>query len=122
MDFEKRRAELAERIVAAQRQRRRGKVYPAELRRDIESFVRDRRAATGRSLHGTAPDLGLSQTTLVRWKLQARRDPGLPHMRPVSVLPMPPTFTGAISVSGPRGLRIEGLDFDAVVELFRRLA
>jgi hypothetical protein len=120
MDFEKRRTELAERIVAAQKQRRRGKVYPAELRRDIESYVRDRRA-TGRSLHGTAQDLGLSQTTLVRWKLQARRDPGLPQMRPVSVLPMPPTFTGAISVSGPRGLRIEGLDLDAVAELIRRL-
>jgi hypothetical protein len=120
LDFEKRRTELAERIVAAQKQRRRGKVYPAELRRDIESYVRDR-AATGRSLHATSQDLGLSQTTLVRWKLQARRDPGVPHLRPVSVLPMPPTFSGAMSVHGPRGLRIEGLNFDAVVELFRRL-
>jgi len=33
MDFEKRGAELVQRIAAAQRRRRRGKVYPPELRR-----------------------------------------------------------------------------------------
>lgn len=120
MDFEKRRTELAARIVAAQRERRRGKVYPPELRRDIESYLRDRLGAGG-SPHGVAREIGVSQTSLQRWRLQARRDPGLPHLRPVSVLPAPPTLTGAISVSGPRGLRIEGLDLDAVAELIRRL-
>jgi transposase-like protein len=120
MDFERRRADLARRIAAAQQRRRRGKVYPPELRRDIDAFVRDA-ASAGRSLYAMAQDLGVSQTTLVRWKCQARRDPGLPHLRPVSVLPMPPTFTGAVSVLGPRGLRIEGLDLDGVAELIRRL-
>jgi hypothetical protein len=41
MDFERRGAELAERIAAAQRERRRGKVYPPDLRRDIEAYLRD---------------------------------------------------------------------------------
>ena len=120
MDIEKRRADLAQRIAAAQRRGRRGKVYPVELRRDIDAFVRDRMSA-GRSAYATAQDLGVSQTTLTRWMRQARRDPGLPHLRPVSVLPVPPTFTGALSVHGPRGLRIEGMGFEAVVELIRRL-
>ena len=84
MDIEKRRADLAERIAAAQRRRRRGKVYPAELRRDIGAFVRDRTSA-GRSVYATSQDLGVSQNTLARWMRQARRDPGLPHLRPVSV-------------------------------------
>ena len=121
MDFEKRRAELARRIAAAQRRGRRGRVYPTELRRDIESYLHDRRDEGG-SPYDVAPELGISLTTLVRWRSQARREPGLPHLRPVSVLPMPPTLGGAMSVHGPRGLRIEGLDFDGVVELFRRLA
>jgi hypothetical protein len=121
MDFEKRSAELARRIAAAQRRGRRGKVYAPELRRDIESYLQDRMDAGG-SPYGVAPELGISLTTLVRWRSQARRDAGLSHLRPVSVLPMPPTLGGAMSVHGPRGLRIEGLDFDGVVELFRRLA
>jgi hypothetical protein len=120
MDFEKRGAELAERIAAAQRRRRRGKVYPPELRRDIESYLRDR-LGDGGSPYSVARELGISQTTLTRWKLQGRRDPGLPHLRPVSVLPAPPTFAGALSVHGPHGLRVEGLDLDAVAELIRRL-
>jgi len=120
MDFEKRKLELAERIAAAQRRRRRGKVYPPELRRDVESYLRDRLGAGG-SPYAVARELGVSQTTLTRWRLEARRDPGLPHLRPVSVLPTPPTFSGAISVQGPRGLRIEGLDLGAVAELIRRL-
>lgn len=120
MDFEKRRADLARRIAAARQQRRRGKVYSPELRREIDAFVRDR-ALAGRSLYATARELGLTQSTLARWQRQGRRDPGLPHLRPVSVLAVPPTFGGALSVLGPRGLRIEGLDFDAVAELIRRL-
>ena len=120
MDLEKRGTDLFERIAAARRQRRRGKVYPAELRRDIDSFVRDRLAAGG-SLYATAKELGLSQTSVSRWRRQGRLDPGVPHLRPVSVLPMPPTLAGAMSVHGPRGLRIEGLDLDGVVELIRRL-
>ncbi len=120
MEFEKRGAELAERIAAAQRVRRRGNVYPAELRRDIESYLRDR-LEDGGSPHAVARELRISQTTLKRWTLQARRDPGVPHLRPVSVLPAPPSFAGPISVGGPCGLRIEGLDLDAVAELIRRL-
>lgn len=65
MEIEKRRADLARRIAAARQQRRRGKVYPPEPRRDIDAFVRDRTSA-GRSLYATARDLGLTQSTLAR--------------------------------------------------------
>jgi hypothetical protein len=74
MDFEKRGAELAERIAAARARRHRGKVYAPELRRDIEACLEDRIRAGG-SPYGVAHEIGVSPTSLQRWRMQA---PSLP--------------------------------------------
>ena len=120
MDFKRRAQELRSRIASARRVRRRGRIYAPELRRDIEAYVGDRLAAGG-STYAAARELGLGQTSVSRWLRQARRDPGLPHLRPVTVLPSTPA-PAVFSIAGPRGIRIDGVDVDSLVELIRRLA
>ena len=95
--------------------RGRGRPYPAALRNRVVAFAEQRRSA-GVSAERIAGEVGLPAWTLTRWL--ARKPAFVPVEIVQSVEPVAPR----IVVHGPRGLRIEGLDLGAVVELVARLS
>ena len=95
--------------VLARRQRSR---FSLELASRICAYVAARRAG-GATMRQLARELGIAMDTLYRWRRDA------PAFRAVEVV-APPSAT-ALTVRGPRGLRVEGLDLAAVAELWRQL-
>ena len=99
--------------------RGRGRRYPAELRSRTMAYVGKRRAegATTKSIEG---ELGVTWTTLARWS-STDAEPGFAHVVVHADAGRKPDGDCLI-VYGPAGLRIEGLNLDALAELLRRLA
>ncbi len=102
-----------------------------EVRARAQSYMRARRLE-GASQETIARELGISQITVSRW-LRARDEGAvLEHaatakstaaLVPVEIVdrrgaPMP---VASLVVTTPRGLRIEGLDIDALCTLIARL-
>ena len=106
--------------------RGRGKEYPEALRQQAVAYYRVRRAA-GATMKEIGLELGMSWQTLQRWA-SATEDAALvatnaPGFALVEVVEAATTFPKQpITVRGPAGLSIEGLDLDTLVELLRRLA
>lgn len=74
--------------------------------------------AEGASQVTIASELGVTQTSVSRWSRAMRSG----AMVPVQIVDVPPAVLSAgISVVSPRGLRVEGLDLDAVCTLLTRL-
>lgn len=105
-----------------------GRRYPSPLRAAVVDHTRCR-LDRGESVSAVADSLGLSGQTLSYW---LRSGPtgapprATPAMRPVSVVPADDTADQSLPpgrpvLVTPRGLRIEGLDVDALVELVQRL-
>jgi predicted transcriptional regulator len=107
-------------IVRHQSQRRRRNVrFPASVRRDALAYARRQRAA-GATLQRIASDLGVATNTLDRWlKIEPEK-----KFRPVSVRGTRPAnrAKAALVLHGPVGLRVEGLDPEAVAAILRALA
>jgi hypothetical protein len=94
--------------------RGRGRAYPKGLLEKLLSYTVARRRQ-GAELLAVGAELGISWKTLARWlggKRKARR------FERVEVVTPP---ARALTVHGPRGPRIEGLDIDGVAELMQRL-
>ncbi len=94
--------------------------YPEAFRRAAVTLAR-RRQGRGGSVTRLAREIGVSEPTLTKW---LRPSPG-PGLRPVAVaLPPPPApHAGASPVLiAPNGVRIEGLDHDALIAVLRALA
>ena len=93
--------------------------FPASVRRDALAYARQQRAA-GATLHRIASDLGVATNTLERW---LKIDPEK-KFRPVSVRGARPArgTKAALVLHGPGGVRVEGLDPEAVVAILRALA
>ena len=92
-----------------------GKRYPKGLLEKVLSYTVARRRQ-GAKLIEVGEELGISFKTLSRWL--GREDKPQRFQR-VEVVSAP--AARALTVHGPRGLRIEGLDVDGVAELVRRL-
>jgi transposase-like protein len=124
MDLAERGADLRRRIAEERPEPVGGSRFPAELRGEVEAYLRDR-LAEGGTVHAVAKEVGVWQSTLRHWLSGVSGDPAAPALRPVSVVPSrrqpPRPSPAAIFVHGPRGLRIEGLDLEGVAELLRRL-
>jgi transposase len=102
--------------LAGMSRRGRGHRYPPELRARVIAYA----AALHR--HGVTPkeigdELGMDWRTLTRW-LAEERDPGFAQ---VVVHDDGHKAAVRVVVHGPGGLRIEGLDLDALTELLRKL-
>jgi transposase len=96
-----------------------GRPYPARLRTQVLAHVEQRRRA-GIALQAVAAELGLSATTLRKWKRHAA---GTAHSVFCEVEVVGSTAPpSAIVVHGPAGLRIEGATVADIAELVRRLA
>ena len=94
--------------------RGRGKPYPKELLERLVGYTVAKRRE-GLSIEAIGEELGIGWRTLARW-LGARATAR--GFRRVEVVE---GRRSAIVVHGPSGLRIEGLDIEAVAELVRRL-
>jgi hypothetical protein len=92
----------------------RGRPYPAEHRARAVEYARARRSE-GIGVDRIACELGLARGTLEKW---LRRG----DFVAVEIVEPNPIERGHWDVHGPRGLRIEGVSLDEVVELWRRLA
>ena len=98
--------------IAAGGPRRPGRRFSAEARAVLARFASEQIAA-GRPVAAVTRELELSIATLGGFT-RAR-----PSFVPVEVTP---EARSSITVRGPHGLVIEGLDVGAVAELLRRLA
>jgi hypothetical protein len=98
--------------VAGRGRRRR---YGSELRVQILAYAVDRKAH-GADLETIGAELDVPWRTIARWCAVSRKQ-GRSFRRVEVVAKTSPGFT----VHGPRGVRIDGMDLDAVAELIRRL-
>jgi hypothetical protein len=103
-------------------EKRRG--YPAQFKAQALAYFEEQ-SRLGFSEQQIARQLGICQPTLNRWLLQ--NSPSsfsfvalAPSPSPAS--PLPPVSSSGFTVSGPYGLRIEGLQLGELVELFRGLS
>jgi len=94
--------------------RGRGRPYPKGLLEKVLSYTVARRRQ-GAELLAVSGELGISGKTLERWLGSKRRARQFERVEVVT------PSTHVLTVHGPRGLRIEGLDVDGVAELVRRL-
>jgi hypothetical protein len=90
------------------------------LRERCEAYAA-RRAAEGASQKSIAGELGVSAMSVQRW-LRVKPTTRVSAMVPVRVMAMPPSESAARPViTTPRGLRVEGLDLDALCVVLERL-
>ena len=107
----------------------RGRRYPKRLQRRVVEHYR-LRSSQGLSDREIAAELGIPWQTIRRWHEQtpqpAVASPDSPAFELVQIVdpaaPTAPSARSTLVVRGPAGLCIEGLDLDAVAELFRRLS
>lgn len=90
---------------------------PEGLREEILELARERQGS-GLSVLKIAQELGLSESTLLRW-LKA----GTSQLRPVRIAEAPPVIASApLVLVTPNGYRLEGLNTASAAEVLRRLA
>ena len=118
------------RRLASLGQRGAGRRYPEEFKRDVMDYVTARRAE-GVPVAAAVREVGLHEKTLERWRGRARLAVLPPRFRTVEVVPAEtpaatPVATMAprlrLTVHGPLGLRIDGLDVWSLACLWRELA
>jgi len=98
-----------------------GRPYPESARRAVLAHV-ERRRHEGVALSRVAEELGMSATTLRKWKQQEQAPlAATTPFREVEIITAHATATGLV-VHGPYGLRIEGATIADIAELVRRLA
>ncbi len=123
------------RRLASLGQRGAGRRYPEDFKRDAMDYVTARRAE-GVQVEAAVRELGLSEKTLERWRARGRvavlpqrfrtvevaaADSATPNSTPaVPAAAVAPRLR--LTVHGPLGLRIEGLDVWSVACLWRELA
>jgi transposase len=106
-------------------------IFPAPLRARAVAWCNARKAE-GRSVEQICRTLGIGSNTLRSWLKEkhsvskAKRSTSTPTRSfvPVAVAasPSPPVRESNFCVSGPGGIRIEGLDVASLAELLRRLS
>jgi hypothetical protein len=111
--MEEQREELRK-LLAEIGPRGRGRPYPKGLLEKVLSYTVARRRQ-GAELLAVGEELGMSWKTLARWLGGKRKTRRFGRVEVVS----PPAR--ALTVHGPRGLRIEGLDLEGIAELVQRL-
>lgn len=98
--------------------------YPSEIRKAVESYLQERRAAGARR-KDICRELGLLASTVNRWEKRMLKDsarqgrPG--RFRPVVMAPEPRPAVGPCTLNSPGGYRVEGLGVEKVLFLLREL-
>ena len=109
-------------LRAEARQLARGKVpkairYPVAFREAVAALTRSQ-LDQGTSMNRVADALGLPARSLTRWLQQSAP----PLLRPVTLRPdlVAPLAAGPVLLT-PQGLRVEGLDHDALIAVLQVL-
>jgi len=94
--------------------------YTGELKGQAVAYGKAR-LAEGAALAVVAQELGVDERALKRWSAEVAQ--ARPGFRRVEVQPeaTPRPTPGTLVLSGPGGLRVEGLDVETLAELLRRL-
>ena len=103
--------------VAALGERTRGQRIPRELREEIASYARGRRAE-GERVREIASEVGVSPESIRRWTASPPEEHGRAVL-PVRV--QEEIAHDGIVVVTPSGVRVEGLDVEQAAELVHRL-
>jgi hypothetical protein len=90
-----------------------------ELRERCERYAATRSAA-GASQKIIAAELGVSAMSVQRW-LRAGSPAHATAIVPVRVVASPPEAVSRLVITTPHGLRVDGLDLDAVCTVIARL-
>jgi len=109
-------AEKLRREIGGRRSRR--GPLPSELRERGKAYARAR-ASAGASAAAIAVELGIAERTAERW-LRPQASASLVPIRVIEAPRTGPTWGAVVVVTTPSGLRIEGLDVDAVCTLVAR--
>lgn len=112
-------SERIRRAVRSLESRGRGSRYPSELQAELVAYTRAQRES-GVGLKEIGREVDVPWRTLARWSIAPRRARGQRAFRRVEVDAVA-SGPVSLSVSGPHGLRIDGLDLDGIAELLRRL-
>ncbi len=92
----------------------------AELRAQATSYAQ-RRAAEGAAQVVIAAELGVSTMSVSRWLRDAVDEVPSATMVPVQVIADAPRVSAGLALVTPSGLRVVGLDLDALCALLARL-
>lgn len=96
-----------------------GRPYPLHIRAAVLARA-ERQRRSGITLEAFAGEIGLSATTLRKWKREEAATARSAFCAVEIVTPSAPAAT--LVVHGPAGLRIEGATVADIAELVRRLA
>ena len=99
-----------------------GRPYPEHIRGTVLALAeRQRRAGVG--LGSFAAEVGVSATTLRKWRRDAGSGAGVAPAAFCEVeIVAPRPSASTLVVHGPSGLRVEGATITDIAELFQRLA
>jgi hypothetical protein len=104
------------------------RTFDPVLQRQLRDYFRVREAQ-GANAEVVGRELGLSPGTLRRWRHldsvqipPAPSAPNPPAFVPVTVTPIEASKPSSLSLVGPHGVRVEGLNLETLVELLRRLS
>ena len=114
MKTEAKAAELRRRLEARSGRRRSG--VRGALRDETLAFTRAR-VAEGATQSQIARELGVTQTSVSRWCREMRRG----ALVPVEIVQPRAAAAVGVAIVSPRGLRVEGLDLEAVCVVLARL-
>lgn len=98
-----------------------GRGYPRHLREEAARYVLSRRAQ-GETFEQIARTLGVPGNTLLRWSRALAERSSAPDEAPFRRVELVDENTRVMTLHGPCGLRVEGIDLDTLVALWRRLA
>ena len=94
-----------------------GRGLPRALRLEVARYAATR-SLEGASITVVARELGIPTATLRRWIASASDD----AFEVVHLVTPPASVPATFSLTGPAGVRVEGLDLDALAALLRKLA
>jgi len=110
-------------LVVSDRRRRRGP-FSKEVRQRVEAYLKEK-WRSGMSLKRLGEEIGVSGHTVTFWRARwGERDEAQPKLRRVEVVsekPRKPAKT-SVTMHGPAGTRIEGLNLDDAAALWRKLS
>ena len=98
-----------------------GRGYPPPLREKVARYVLSRREQ-GATFEQLARTLGVPANTLLRWSRALAKPSSAAAEVPFRRVELVGEVVRSMTVHGPCGLRVEGLDLDSLVTLWRRLS
>ena len=108
-------------LLSTTRRQGPGRTWPRPLREKVARYVLSRRQQ-GATYELLAQTLGVPPNTLHRWSHSLKHDAATTDEGPFRRVQFVDEGASSMTLHGPYGLRVEGLDLDTLVALWKRLA